>query len=83
MYVSEGPFGMTERFLAVVDGRPQDLVARRDEAASALVAAGFKLLTKDDEAPVEAEAHLTGERMISVQVTSLCAGKLRLRYTIS
>jgi hypothetical protein len=81
-YASEGPFGRTERFFAAIDGAPGDLVARRDAAADALVAAGFRLLSKDDEAPVEAEAHVSGERMVSVQVTSLCAGKLRLRYTV-
>jgi hypothetical protein len=84
VYASEGPFGKTERFYAVVAGRPEDLLTPRDAAADALVAAGFKLLTKDQEPPVEAEAHLSGgERLVSVQITSLCAGKLRLRYTIS
>jgi hypothetical protein len=83
VYISEGPFGKTERFFAVDDGEPDELVSLRDEAADALAAAGFKLLRKDDEAPIEAEAHFTGTRTISVQVTSLCAGKLRLRYTVS
>ena len=84
MYASEGPFGKTERFYAVVAGKPDDLLTPRDAAADALVAAGFKLLTKDQEPPVEAEAHLSREeRLVSVQVSSLCAGKLRLRYTIS
>jgi hypothetical protein len=84
VYASEGPFGKTERFYAVVAGRPDDLLTPRDAAAEALVSAGWKLLTKDQEPPVEAEAHLSGDdRLVSVQVTSLCAGKLRLRYTIS
>ena len=84
VYASEGPFGKTERFFAVVDGRPEDLLTPRDTAADALVAGGFKLLTKDAEPPIEAEAHLTlDDRLVSVQVTSLCAGKLRLRYTLS
>ena len=84
VYASEGPFGKTERFFAVVAGRPDDLLTPRDTAADALVAAGFKLLTKDAEPPIEAEAHLTGDdRLVSVHVTNLCAGRLRLRYTIS
>ena len=83
VYASEGPFGKTERFFAVVEGRPEDLLTPRDTAADALVAGGFKLLTKDAEPPIEAEAHLTlDDRLVSVQVTSLCAGKLRLRYTL-
>ena len=83
LYLSEGPFGKTERFYAVVDGQEHDLVSARDVAADALVGSGSKLLSKEDEAPIEAEAHVEGERMISVQVTSLCEGKLRLRYTVS
>jgi hypothetical protein len=84
VYASEGPFGKTERFYATVAGRPEDLLTPRDAAADALVAAGFKLLRSDQEPPIEAEAHLTGgDRLVSVQVTSLCEGKLRLRYTVS
>jgi hypothetical protein len=84
VYASEGPFGKTERFYATVAGEPKDLLTPRDAAADALVAGGFKLLTKDAEPPIEAEAHLTlDDRLVSVQVTSLCAGKLRLRYTLS
>ena len=41
------------------DARMQ-LVAKRDRAADALVGAGYKLLRKDDEAPIEAEAHVEG-----------------------
>jgi hypothetical protein len=83
VYLSEGPFGKTERFYAVVDGRDEDLVAVRDRAADALAGAGYTLLRKDDEAPIEAEAHVDGAQLISVQVTALCEGKLRLRYTVS
>ena len=73
VYASEGPFGKTERFFAVVAGRPEDLLTPRDTAADALVAGGFKLLTKDAEPPIEAEAHLTlDERLVSVQVRA-CA----------
>jgi hypothetical protein len=83
VYASEGPFGKTERFYAVVAGSPDDLLTPRDAAADALAAGGLKLLRKDAEPPIEAEAHLSGgERMVSVQVTSLCTGKLRLRYTV-
>ena len=64
--------------------REDELVPKRDLAADALVDAGYKLLRKDDEPPIEAEAHVEGaEQLISVQVTSLCDGKLRLRYTVS
>ena len=60
VYASEGPFGKTERFYAVVDGaarRPAD--AARHGRRRARWPAGFKLLTKDAEPPVEAEAHLS------------------------
>lgn len=83
VYLSEGPFGKTERFYAVLDGGEDELVAKRDIAAEALVGVGYRLLRTDDEAPIEAEAHVDGAQMISVQVTALCAGKLRLRYTVS
>ena len=61
MYVSEGPFGKTERFYAVVDGAVDDLVTMRDTATQALLDAGFKLLTKDAEPPIEAEGHVQGK----------------------
>jgi hypothetical protein len=83
VYVSEGPFGKTERFYAVVDGSVDDLEAMRDTATQALLDAGYTLLTKDAEPPIEAEGHVQGEQMVSVQVTELCDGKLRLRYTVS
>ena len=83
VYVSEGPFGKTERFYAVVDGSADDLEAMRDAATQALLDAGFKLLTKDAEPPIEAEGHVSGPYMVSVQVTELCDAKLRLRYTVS
>ena len=83
VYASEGPFGKTERFFAVVAGRPEDLLTPRDTAADALVAGGCKLLRKDAEPPIEAEAHLdarqaAGERPGDKPVR----GKLRLRYTV-
>jgi hypothetical protein len=69
----------------VLDGAEDELVPKRDLAADALVGAGYELLRKDAEPPVEAEAHVEGEggQLISVQVASLCEGKLRLRYTVS
>ena len=39
LYLSEGPFGKTERFYAVLDGGEDELVAKRDVAADALVGA--------------------------------------------
>ncbi|MDA0183384.1 hypothetical protein OJ997_23945 [Solirubrobacter phytolaccae] len=85
VYLSEGPFGRTERFYAVIDGGEAELEAKRDVAAEALVRGGYTLLREDAEPPVEAEAHLEGAdgRLVSVQVASLCDGKLRLRYTVS
>ncbi len=83
VYASEGPCGKTERFYAVVDGAVDDLVAMRDTATQELLDAGFKLLTKDAEPPIEAEGHVQGKYLVSVQVTELCDGKLRLRYTVS
>jgi hypothetical protein len=83
VYVSEGPFGRTERFYAVVDGSVDELETMRDTATQALLDAGFKLLTKDAEPPIEAEGHVDGKYMVSVQVTELCDSKLRLRYTVS
>jgi ABC-type Fe3+-hydroxamate transport system substrate-binding protein len=84
VYESEGPFGKTERFLAVVDGQAADLPARRDEAAQALEGVGFKTLSTDQEENTEAEAHMQGDKhTVDIQVISLCEGKLRIRYTVS
>jgi hypothetical protein len=83
VYESEGPFGKTERFFAAIDGEPAEMPARRDDASDALVEAGYKLLSKDQEEGVEAEAHLSGKHTVDVQVINLCEGKLRIRYTVS
>jgi hypothetical protein len=83
LYLSEGPFGKTERFYASLAGTEDELEAARDRAADALVGAGYRLLRKDAEPPVEAEAHVDGPHMVSVQVTPFCDGRLRLRYTVS
>jgi hypothetical protein len=84
VYESEGPFGKTERFFAVIDGEAADLPARRDDAAKALEGVGFKTLSTDQEENTEAEAHMQGDKhTVDIQVISLCEGKLRIRYTVS
>ena len=37
----------------------------------------------DQEEGTEAEAHLSGTHTVDIQVITLCAGKLRIRYTVS
>jgi hypothetical protein len=83
VYESEGPFGKTVRYMAVVDGESDQLPAKRDDASDILVENGYKLLSKDEEAGAEAEAHLSGKRTVDIQVINLCEGKLRIRYTVS
>lgn len=84
LYASEGPFGKTERFLAVVEGTPEDLASVRDEAQQELVSAGFTSLSTDQEEGAEAEAHLKGsDNTVDIQVAPLCDGKIRIRYTVS
>ncbi len=62
LYKSEGPFGKTERFYAVLDGTPEDLASRRDDAQNELVQNfGFASLSTDQEEGAEAEAHLKGD----------------------
>jgi len=41
------------------------------------------MLATDQEEGAEAEAHLSGEHTVDIQVINLCAGKLRIRYTVS
>jgi hypothetical protein len=83
IYESEEPQGKTEQFLAAADGDAGEMEAERDAAADALVSSGYKLLSKDQEEGAEAEAHLSGPHTVDVQVIPLCAGKLRIRYTVS
>lgn len=85
IYESEGPFGQTERFFAVLDGTPEDLVSARDAAQKALVdGSGFESLSTDEEEGAEAEAHLKGaEHTVDIQVAPLCDSRLRIRYTVS
>lgn len=84
LYKSEGPFGKTERFYAVLDGTPEELASRRDDVQNELVQNwGFASLSTDQEEGAEAEAHLKGAKhTVDVQVTPLCEGKLRIRYTV-
>ncbi len=84
VYESEGPFGKTERFLAAVDGDAEELPEKRDAAAKALEEAGYSIRSTDQEEGAEAEAHLEGNgKTVDIQVTTLCEGKLRIRYTVS
>jgi len=84
VYESEGPFGKTVRYFAAIDGTPEDLAARRDDAARQLEGVGFKSLSTDQEEGTEAEAHMQGDKhTVDIQVISLCEGKLRIRYTVS
>ena len=85
IYESEGPFGKTERFFAVLDGTPEDLASARDEAQKELVdGSGYSSLSTDEEEGAEAEAHLKGSNnTIDIQVAPLCDGKIRIRYTVS
>jgi hypothetical protein len=84
VYESEGPFGKTERFLAAVDGEAAELPEKRDAAAKALEEAGYSIRSTDQEEGAEAEAHLEGNgKTVDIQVTTLCEGKLRIRYTVS
>jgi hypothetical protein len=84
LYKSEGPFGKTERFYAVLDGTKEELASRRDDAQNELVQNfGFASLSTDQEEGAEAEAHLKGDKhTVDIQVTPLCEGKLRIRYTV-
>jgi hypothetical protein len=84
VYDSQGPFGKTTQYFAAVDGDAEELPEKRDDAVKALKAAGYKLLATDQEAGAEAEAHMKGgKHTVDVQVITLCAGKLRIRYTVS
>jgi hypothetical protein len=83
VYESQGPFGKTTRYFAVTEGGPDDLPKIRDDAATILTNNGYKLNAKDQEEGAEAEAHLSGNHNIDVQVINLCKGKLRIRYTVS
>jgi hypothetical protein len=84
VYESEGPFGKTERFFAVVDGEPSELPEKRDAAAKALEEGGYSIRSTDEEENTEAEAHLEGpDKTVDIQVITLCEGKLRIRYTVS
>jgi hypothetical protein len=82
VYKSQGPFGKTTQYFAAVSGDAEELAEKRDEAVDALVKAGYKKLATDQEEGTEAEAHLSGPHSVDLQVINLCAGKLRVRYTV-
>jgi hypothetical protein len=84
LYRSEAGSGKSQRFYAVLDGTPDELASRRDDAQNELVQNwGFASLRSDDKPGVEAKAHLEGAKhTVDVQVTPLCQGKLRIRYTV-
>src|SRR4051812_5962324 len=82
VYQSKGPFGKTTQYFAVVSGDAEELPEKRDEAVEALEKAGYKKLATDQEEGTEAEAHLSGPHSVDIQVINLCAGKLRVRYTV-
>ena len=70
-------------FFEAVPADPTNLDAVRDHAAAVLVTAGYKLVRTDQEEGSEAEAHLNGPHDTAVQVIQLCAGMVRVRYTIA
>jgi hypothetical protein len=80
LYKSDGG----KRFYAVLDGTPDELPSRRDDAQNELVQSwGFASMGTDDEAGVSAGAHLeSARRTVDLLVTPLCEGKLQIRYAI-
>jgi hypothetical protein len=82
VYQSQGPFGKTTQYFAAVGGDAGELAEKRDDVVDQLVKAGYKKLATDQEEGTEAEAHLSGPHTVDVQVINLCAGKLRVRYTV-
>jgi hypothetical protein len=74
----------TERWYAVLDGTPQDLSFRRDDAMNFLVQnSGYAPVSNAYEEGVRASAKLQSpEREVDLLVTVPCAGKLRVRYTV-
>jgi hypothetical protein len=85
VYKSTGPSGEKTRFYAVLDGTPDDLASRRDDAQNQLVQnQGYQSLSTDQEEGSEATAHLQGpEHTVDIQVAPLCEAKIRIRYTVS
>jgi hypothetical protein len=72
------------RFYASLDGTPEELASRRDDAVNYLVQARpFTIEGTDDKPGVEATAKLKGEfHAVDIRVTPLCAGKIGIRYTV-
>ena len=82
VYDSQGPFGKTTQYFAAVDGDAEELPSKRDAVVDQLVDAGYRKLATDPEEGTEAEAHLSGPHTVDIQVITLCATKLRIRYTV-
>jgi hypothetical protein len=72
------------RFYAALDGTPEELASRRDDAVNYIVQARpFTIEGTDDKPGVEATAQLKGEsHTVDIRVTPLCAGKIGIRYTV-
>ncbi len=81
VYKSEG----TKRFYAVLDGTPDELASRRDDAQNELIQNyQYEALDTDDKPGVASEGSLKGEKhAVTLVVTPLCDGKLGIRYTVS
>ena len=78
MYVSEGPFGKTEQFYAVIDGDVDELAEARHGHQDP--GRRGKVLTKDDEEAIEAEGHVTAST--SSHPGTELRQKLRIRYAV-
>jgi hypothetical protein len=81
VYKSEG----TKRFYAVLDGTPDQLASRRDDAQNELIQNyQYAALDTDDRPGVASEGSLEGEKhAVTLVVTPLCDGKLGIRYTVT
>lgn len=80
VYKTEGD----KRFFASLDGTPEELASRRDDAVNYLVQSRpFMIEASDDKPGVEATARLKGEmHTVDIRVTPLCTGKIGIRYTV-
>lgn len=81
VYRSDG----TKRFYAVLDGTPDELASRRDDAQNELIQnSQYEALDTDDKPGVASEGSLKGEKhAVTLVVTPLCDGKLGIRYTVT
>lgn len=85
VYRYENPPGKTERWYAVLDGTPEELSFRRDDAMNFMVQnAGYAPVSNAFKEGVRASAKLESpDHKAEIVVTIPCAGKLKVRYTIS